>query len=123
MRMSTAIRYSEAFKLQVLRELEEGRFTTRASAARTYGIRGGATIEGWARRYGKLHILGKVIRVETPEEIDETRELRKRVKDLEKALADAHLAGMFDKAYLKIACRTAGIEDVEGFKKKHAGKL
>jgi hypothetical protein len=28
-----------------------------------------------------------------------------------------------DKAYLKIACRRAGIEDVEDFKKKHAGKL
>ena len=67
--------------------------------------------------------MGKVIRVETPEEIDETRELRKRVRDLEKALSDAHLKGMFHDAYLKIACRAVGIKDVEEFKKKHAGKL
>jgi len=121
--MRSSVRYSEAFKLQVLRELEEGRFATRAAAARTYGIRGSGTIEYWARQYGKLHILGKVIRVETPKEINESKELRKRVRDLEKALADAHLKERFDEAYLRIACRTAGIEDVDAFKKKHAGQL
>jgi transposase len=121
--MRLAVRYSEAFKLQVLRELEEGRFSTRADAARTYGIRGACTIESWARRYGKSHILGKVIRVETPQEVNETRELRRRVRELEKALVDAHLKERFDKAYLRIACRAAGIEDVDEFKKKHAGKL
>ena len=109
--------------MQVLRELEEGRFSTRADAARTYGIRGACTIESWARRYGKSHILGKVIRVETPQEVNETRELRRRVRELEKALVDAHLKERFDKAYLRIACRAAGIEDVDEFKKKHAGKL
>jgi len=117
------IRYSEAFKLQVLREFDAGRFKTPSEAARTYGIRGNGTIDCWARKYGKQHLLGKVIRVETPKENDETQVLRKRVRDLEKALADAHLRERFDAAYLKIACRTAGIEDVEGFKKKHAGKL
>lgn len=121
--MGTAVRYSEAFKLQVLREIEEGRFSSRGAAARAYGIRGNGTIEYWARKYGKAHILGKVIRVETPEEIDESRELRKRIRDLEKALSDAHLKSMFDDAYLKMACRAAGIEDIDAFKKKHAGKV
>lgn len=121
--MRPSVRYSEAFKLQVLRELEEGRFATRTEAARTYGIRGMETIAKWARKYGKQHLLGKVIRVETPKEINETRELRKRVRELEKALADAHLKERFDEAYLKIACRTAGIEDIDDFKKKHGGKL
>lgn len=119
--MRSAVRYSEAFKLQVLRELEEGRFATRAEAARTYGIRGAATIEYWARKYGKQHLLGKVIRVETPKEINEARELRKRVRELEKALADAHLKERFDEAYLKIACRAAGIEDIDDFKKSTVG--
>jgi len=121
--MRPAVRYSEAFKLQVLRELEDGRFPSRSAAARTYGIRGQGTIEYWARKYGKLHILGKVIRVETPQEGNEARELRKRVRELEKALADAHLKGRFDEAYLRIACRAAGIEDVDDFKKKHVGKV
>ncbi len=120
--MRATVRYSEAFKMQVLRELEEGRFRTRAQAARTYGIRGQETIDSWARKYGKNHILGKVIRVETPQEVNEKQALRKRVRELERALADAHLKECFDDAYLRIACRTAGIEDVDAFKKKHAGR-
>jgi transposase-like protein len=121
--MQSAIRYSEAFKLQVLRELEEGHFATRAAAYRAYGIRGQGTIESWAVKYGKNHLVGKVVRVETPKEVSELKTLRKRVKDLEKALADERLGHMFDEAYLRIACRTAGIEDVDEFKKKHAGKV
>ena len=117
------MRYSEAFKLQVIHELESGRFESRAQAARTYGIRGKMTIASWARKYGKNHLLGKVVRVESAKEGNELRELRKRVRDLEKALSSAHLKGHFDEAYLRIACRAAGIEDVEGFKKKHAGRL
>lgn len=121
--MGKVVRYSEAFKLQVLRELEEGRFATRGEAARVYGIRGCGTIGHWARKYGKQHLLGKVIRVETPKERDEVKDLRKQVRNLQKALSDAHLKGMFDAAYLKIACRAAGIKDVENFKKKHATEL
>jgi transposase-like protein len=120
--MRATIRYSEAFKLQVLRELEEGKFPNRAAAARAYGIRGQGMIEYWASKYGKTHLLGKVIRVEKPEEISELKQLRKRVRDLEKALADAHLDLRLEDAYLHIACQAAGIEDVEDFKKKHAGK-
>ena len=116
------VRYSEAFKHQVLRELEEGKFDSVVSARRAYGIRGGETVRGWIRRYGRMHLLGKVVRVETPKEVDEAKELRKRVRELEKALADAHIDSRLDAAYLRIACRAAGIEDVDDFKKKHAGK-
>ena len=121
--MGSAIRYSEAFKLQVLREIEEGRFATRVGACRAYGIRGQGTIERWAVKYGKNHLVGKVIRVETPKEVSEVKALRKRVRDLEKALASERLDHMLGDAYLNIACRAAGIEDVDDFKKKHAGKL
>ena len=121
--MRSAIRYSEAFKLQVLRELEEGRFSTIGEAKRAYGVRGQGTIESWAMKYGKNHLVGKVIRVETPKEVNELKELRKRVRDLEKALASERLDHLLGDAYLSIACRAAGIEDVDGFKKKHAGKV
>lgn len=117
------IRYSEAFKLQVLRELESGRFQTQAAAYRAYGIRGQGTIERWAVKYGMNHLVGKVIRVETAKELSELETLRKRVKDLEKALANERLDHLLDEAYLEIACRTAGITDLDEFKKKHAGKV
>lgn len=109
--------------MQVVQRLESGRYASIGELRRAYGINGAATVKSWLLQYGKHHLLGKVIRVEKPEEIDEKRQLRQRVRELEKALADAHLKGRFDEAYLKIACRVAGIEDVEGFKKKHAGKL
>jgi transposase len=118
----TYIRYSEAFKQQVLRELEEGKFKNIQAAAHAYGIRGGSTIQEWIRRSGRTHLLRRVIRVETPKEVSEVKELRRRVRDLEKALADAHLDQKLAEAYLGIACESAGIEDVEAFKKKQSGK-
>jgi transposase-like protein len=121
--MKTRMKYSEGFKLQVLRELEEGKFESQESLRRTYGIRGGATLNKWIRKYGKTHLLPRVIRVEKPEEQSEVSMLRKRVKTLEKALADAHIDLKLEEAYTRIACRTAGIEDVDDFKKKHEGKL
>ena len=121
--MMSVIRYSEAFKLQVIRELEAGRFTSIREASRAYGIKGAETVVKWVRRYGKNHLLGKVIVVMKANEQTEVQALRKQVRELKAALVDAHLDLRLDAAYLKIACRRAGEEDVEAFKKKHAGKL
>jgi hypothetical protein len=74
------------------------------------------------RQYGKDHLLGKVVRVMKADERAEVEALRKQVRELKAALADAHIDSRLDAAYLKIACRAAGIEDVDAFKKKHAGK-
>lgn len=121
--MRATIRYSEAFKLQVLRELEEGKFPSMTAAARAYGISGLGMVKYWAEKYGRSHLVGKVVRVETPKEVSEMQELRKRVRQLEKALVNAEIDRRLEKAYVEIACRTAGIKDVEDFKKKHAGKV
>ncbi len=42
--MGATIRYSEAFKQQVLCELEEGKLESIEQARRVYGIRGGGTM-------------------------------------------------------------------------------
>ena len=119
--MRSVIRYSEAFKLKVVRDLEEGRYGSPFEAGRAYGVKGPSTVSYWLRRYGKNHLLGKVVRVMKPEEQTEVKELRKRVRELERALADAHLDARLEAAYLKFACEAAGVGDVEAFKKKHAG--
>jgi len=87
---------------------------------RKYGI-GGCTIQKWLRKYGNGS-RGKIIRVETPQEIDELKRLKERVKRLEKALADANIDLQLEKAYTQLACERAGIKDVEEFKKKAAGQ-
>jgi len=116
------MRYSEAFKLQVVRELEEGRFTCVGEASRSYGVNGRETVAEWVRRYGKEHLLRKVVWVMKADERAEVEALRKRVRELERALADAHLDLRLEEAYLELACEAAGIKDMEEFKKKHAGE-
>ncbi len=115
------IRYSEAFKLQVVRDLEQGRFVSVGSAGRAYGVKGAETVALWIRRYGKDHLLQKAIRVMKADEQAEVKALRKRVRELERALADAHIDLKLEAAYVELACEAAGIEDVAEFKKKHGG--
>ncbi len=118
--IKTAIRYSEAFKLQIVRELEAGGINV-AQIRRKYGIGGGRAIRGWIERYGNGS-LGKVIRVETPKERNEQAELKQRVRALEEALADANLELALERQYTRLACERAGIKDVGEFKKKAGGQ-
>ena len=69
-RTNAGIRYSEAFKMQIVREVElEG--VACDHVRRKYGIRGRATVPSWVRKYGNGS-WGRRIRVETPEEINHT---------------------------------------------------
>jgi hypothetical protein len=45
--------------------------------------------------------------------------LKKRVRDLEKALADTHMKELLGEAYLGIACKRLGMP-IDEFKKKAA---
>lgn len=119
MKPREAIRYSEAFKQQVISELESGKFGSAGRAARAYGIRGAETVTGWLRKYGRKDLMPRRVTVTTMEEQDEKKALQKRVRELERALADTHMKELLGEAYLEIACRRLGL-DVEQFKKKAA---
>jgi transposase-like protein len=110
------VRYSEAFKMEVVRELEMKGLAFGAIATK-YGIRGKMTVSRWVGRYGNGS-RGKVIRVERPGEISELQRLKARVRQLESALADANIDAALERAYTRLACQRAGITDVEEFKKK-----
>lgn len=116
---NSGIRYSEAFKMAVVREVEEQDLPFE-QVRRKYGIRGCVTVQRWVRKYGN-GTRGKIIRVETPEQIDELKRLKERVKRLEGLLADANIDLAIERAYTQIACERAGIKDVAEFKKKHPG--
>jgi transposase len=119
--MRAVMRYSEAFKLHVIRDLESGKFESPFAAGRAYGV-GIGTVAYWVRRYGKNHLMRKVVRVMKADEQAEALALRKQVRELKGALADAHLELKLEAAYVKLACKAAGIADVAEFKKKHAGE-
>lgn len=120
--MRTSVRYSEAFKRQVVRELEDGKHETVCGASRAYGIRGSETVPGWVRRYGREDLFPKRVRIETLKERDELKEAKKRIKELEAALADAHVACCLEKGYVQVACERMGVTPEE-FKKKNAMTL
>lgn len=115
-----AVRYSEAFKMEAVRELEGGSINVE-QLRRKYGIGGCYTIRRWVSKYGNGSV-GKVIRVEKPEEINEKERLKRRVRDLEKVLADTNIALALERQYTRLACERAGIKDVVEFKKKAAGQ-
>ena len=86
----TNVRYSLSFKQQVIRELEAGEGMD--ALRRRYGIKGGGTIQLWLRKFGKNHLLNKIVRIETMEEKDRIKQLEQEVKKLKLALADSLLA-------------------------------
>lgn len=111
------IQYSVAFKHQVVADLESGRFGSILEARAHYGIGGSSTIRRWLVRYGRNHLIPKVVRVETLDEAERMRELQRRIRDLEQALGRTQLERMLDESYLRLACEALGT-DVASFKKK-----
>ena len=96
------IRYSHAFKMEAVREVESGQNWAWA-VQRKYGIRGTNTVMRWVRKFGSGKY-GKVIRVERPDEINETARLRTQLRQAKEALADAYLELALEKAFLEVAC-------------------
>ncbi len=116
------IRYSEAFKRQVVLELEDGTVSSVEEVRRKYGISGGETVVRWIRKFGRNHLLSKVVRVETPEERTEVQKLKARLRQLEKALADSEIRSLLIQAHFEIACEQMGV-DIEVKKKEIDMKL
>jgi transposase-like protein len=115
----TRVRYSEAFKRQLVGELELGKYSSLHAACRAYSIGGTSTLARWIRQYGRDDLLPKNIRIETLKERDELKEARKRIRELEAAVADAHIDCCLEKAYVHVACERMGV-DPDDFKKKNA---
>ena len=112
-------RYSLAFKQEVVRELESGRFASVNAARQHYGV-GWVTLGKWLRLFGKSSLLGRTVRVEMQGEADRIAELRRQVAQLERALGQTQAQNLLNEAFLQRACALLG-QEVEGFKKKNGG--
>lgn len=111
-----SVRYSEAFKRQVVDQIARGKYATVEAARRAYGIGGSMTVGRWVRRYGSEELQPKRIRIETMNEIDELKAAKRRIRELEAALADAHIKNLVGDTFLEVACERLG-ETPEEFKK------
>jgi transposase-like protein len=98
----TTTRYSDCFKLQAVEEIEKNGLGIE-ECRRKYGIAGGDTIQKWLRKYGKHHLLNKIVRVETRDEIDELKRLRAENEALKKAYAELALHHKCSEMVIEVA--------------------
>jgi len=110
-------KYSDCFKRQVVEELESGRFDSVREAQRHYGVLGADTVPRWLRKYGKNHLLPRVLIVQKPNEKDQIRDLKRQVAELQRVLGRTQAEKVLNEEFLKIACEQLGY-DPEAFKKK-----
>lgn len=102
-------RYSISFKQKVIEEIESGKLTI-AGARKLYDIGGSATISKWIKKLGKLHLLNKLVRIELKDEVSKITRLEKEKKELESALAQAHLKLIAYESLIDVAREDLGID-------------
>lgn len=112
------IRYSDCFKLSIVKEIEENGLSI-SQCRRKYGIKGGSTIQYWIKKYGKHHLLNKIIRVETMEERDELKRLKEENKALKLAYAELSLEHKCSEKVIEVADEMFSLN----LKKKYAQEL
>lgn len=87
------VRYSEAFKHQVVKEYEDG--LTVNALRKKYGIGGYKTIYSWIHKYGHSGLRNQLVVIQQADERatqkERAEELAERVRQLESALASLSL--------------------------------
>ena len=107
-------RYSEAFKREVVRQIEAGELTA-GQASRRYGLGEGETIYRWLRTYGIHDHRVRVMRIEKPGEVDRVRQLEKEKRELESALAQAQLKILVLESTIEAASERFGMDVKKNF--------
>jgi len=95
------VRYSDCFKRSVIEEIEKNGLSIE-ECRRKYAIGGATTIQKWLRMYGKNHLLNKIVRVETIDEIQEIKALKKEIKALKEAYAEMTIEKKVYETYLQV---------------------
>ena len=109
LKRKTTNQYSISFKQKVISDIERGKLT-KEGARKLYGIGGGSVINGWIKKFGKLHLLNKVVRIELTDEVSKLKQLEKEKKALESALAQAHLKLIVYESIIEIAEEEFGVD-------------
>ena len=108
--------YSESFKLKVLSEIEQGKYS-KNEVQQVYGI-GTGTIYQWIRKYDRLSLMNKRIRIETMEEKDKIKDMEDQIARLKELLVDKDLKLFVNDMYLETISEQLGFKNVEELKKK-----
>ena len=114
------VRYSDCFKLSIVEEIERNGLSIE-NCRRKYGIGGSTTIQKWLKKYGKNHLLNKMVRVETLDEVQKIKALETELKNVKEAFANLSLRNLVLETYLEEFGKETGRTDE--IKKKYAQEL
>ena len=103
------IRYSDCFKRSVVLEIEKDGLTIQQARDR-FGIAGTNTVQRWLKKYGRSHLLNKVVRVETRDEIDELKRLREENERLKIAYDELAIDHKLSEKVIEKADEVFGLE-------------
>lgn len=115
------IRYSESYKLSILKDIESNHLSF-GQAMVKYNIKGGSTIQGWAKKYGNFNLLTKVVIVRKQGETDRIKEMKIEIRRLKEALADTVLDRKIAESTLEVICEDMSL-DYDTVKKKAGEEL
>jgi transposase len=105
--------FSEELKLKVVRDIETGKATI-AQVCREFSV-SDVSVYNWLNKYSQFHKSGAKIIVELKSEAYRSKELEKKVKDLEAALGRKQLEVEFLNKLIELASDDLGVD----IKKKH----
>ena len=98
-------RYSEAFKLHVIEDMEKNALSN-AETIKKYGLNSSSLLHLWLRKYGKYHLINRIVRIEMPKEkspYDIIKDLKKEKQKLESALAQSHIKNLALESMIEVA--------------------
>lgn len=101
-------RYSEGFRIQVVREYEQEGASLNALRKR-YGI-SQITLQKWIKKYSLQGIRHQFMVIQTPAEQDQMKVLAERNKQLEKLVAQLSLDKLMLESTLEVIKREYGID-------------
>lgn len=119
MKEGMVVRYTEAFKVHVVREVETGRIS-QGEASHRYGILGHSTILKWIRKYGRVssHHTTRVGLKSMNEKEIELLHLQNENKALRQELEDVRFKNVVLETLVDVAERELGIP----IRKKYGAK-
>ena len=100
--------FSQELKLKVVKDIETGKATI-AQVCREFSV-SGVSVYNWLNKYSKFHKQGASIVVELKSEAYRSKELEKKIKDLEAALGRKQLEVEFLNKLIELASDDLGID-------------
>ena len=109
-------RYSQAFKQQVVREYEAG--ASIYSLQQKYGIGAHNTVKRWIEQNGRSGFRAEVVYIQTVEDQIEFKAMKRRIAELESALAQSVLENRLLTTTIEVASQSLGLDLKKNFGKK-----